>query len=54
MAFAVKSQIQRWQGKLKDGDVLLSNSPGKHSTSFQRIPGLTCLAQPSAERIYRT
>lgn len=29
MAFAVKSQIQNWQGKLKDGDVILSNSPGK-------------------------
>lgn len=27
MAFAVKSQIQHWKGKLQDGDVLLSNSP---------------------------
>lgn len=27
MAFAVKSQIVEWEGKLKDGDVLLSNSP---------------------------
>ncbi|KAL3431036.1 Hydantoinase B/oxoprolinase-domain-containing protein [Aspergillus tetrazonus] len=27
MGFAVKSQIERWQGKLWDGDVLLSNSP---------------------------
>ncbi|KAF1845295.1 putative 5-oxoprolinase [Cucurbitaria berberidis CBS 394.84] len=27
MAFAVKSQIEEWKGKLKDGDVLLSNSP---------------------------
>lgn len=29
MAFAVKTQIQEWEGKLRDGDVLLSNSPGK-------------------------
>lgn len=28
MGFAVKSQIKEWQGKLRDGDVLLSNSPG--------------------------
>ncbi|KAI5460706.1 hydantoinase [Mariannaea sp. PMI_226] len=27
MAFAVKSQIEHWRGKLEDGDVLLSNSP---------------------------
>lgn len=27
MAFAVKSQIVEWEGKLQDGDVLLSNSP---------------------------
>ncbi|KAJ4388766.1 hypothetical protein N0V93_006226 [Gnomoniopsis smithogilvyi] len=27
MAFAVKSQIVEWEGKLRDGDVLLSNSP---------------------------
>ena len=27
MAFAVKSQIQLWYGKLRSGDVLLSNSP---------------------------
>lgn len=27
MAFAVKSQIVEWEGRLKDGDVLLSNSP---------------------------
>ena len=29
MAFAVKSQIKNWAGKLKDGDVILSNSPGE-------------------------
>lgn len=29
MAFAVKSQIKNWAGKLRDGDVILSNSPGK-------------------------
>lgn len=29
MGFAVKSQIQQWTGRLRDGDVLLSNSPGK-------------------------
>lgn len=28
MAFAVKSQIENWAGRLKDGDVILSNSPG--------------------------
>ncbi|KAJ5570087.1 5-oxoprolinase [Penicillium hispanicum] len=27
MGFAVKAQIQKWQGKLQDGDSLLSNSP---------------------------
>ena len=27
MAFAVKSQIHEWRGKLRSGDVLLSNSP---------------------------
>lgn len=32
MAFAVKGQIEHWKGKLQDGDVLLSNSPG---TLFQ-------------------
>ncbi|KAI7978270.1 hypothetical protein EIK77_001213 [Talaromyces pinophilus] len=30
MGFAVKSQIKEWQGKLRDGDVLLSNSPGMY------------------------
>lgn len=28
MAFAVRSQIAEWKGKLQDGDVLLSNTPG--------------------------
>jgi 5-oxoprolinase (ATP-hydrolysing) len=28
MAFAVRSQIIEWEGKLQDGDVLLSNTPG--------------------------
>ncbi|KAJ5925758.1 hypothetical protein N7454_007268 [Penicillium verhagenii] len=27
MAFAVRSQIEEWKGKLQDGDVLLSNTP---------------------------
>ncbi|KAH0350800.1 putative 5-oxoprolinase, partial [Aureobasidium melanogenum] len=27
MAFAVKSQVKHWKGRLSDGDVLLSNSP---------------------------
>ncbi|KAL4891640.1 Hydantoinase B/oxoprolinase-domain-containing protein [Aspergillus ambiguus] len=27
MGFAVKSQIEKWKGKLQDGDALLSNSP---------------------------
>ncbi|THX57369.1 putative 5-oxoprolinase [Aureobasidium pullulans] len=27
MAFAVKSQVKHWSGRLKDGDVILSNSP---------------------------
>lgn len=29
MAFAVKSQIKNWAGRLKDGDAILSKSPGK-------------------------
>jgi 5-oxoprolinase (ATP-hydrolysing) len=29
MTFAVRSQITEWQGKLQDGDVLLSNTPGQ-------------------------
>ena len=32
MAFAVKSQISEWRGKLQDGDVLLSNTPGTCSS----------------------
>lgn len=34
MGFAVKSQIDEWQGKLRDGDVLLSNSPGMFKNMF--------------------
>ncbi|KAL1599458.1 hypothetical protein SLS60_007261 [Paraconiothyrium brasiliense] len=40
MAYAVQSQIELWQGKLKDGDVLLSNSPqygGVHLPDFTVI-----------------
>jgi 5-oxoprolinase (ATP-hydrolysing) len=33
MAFAVRSQIAEWQGKLQDGDVLLSNTPGRYLES---------------------
>lgn len=29
MAFAVRGQIEIWNGKLQNGDVLLSNSPGR-------------------------
>lgn len=36
MAFAVKSQIKHWAGRLRDGDVILSNSPGKKRTSFKK------------------
>lgn len=32
MAFAVRSQIAEWQGRLQDGDVLLSNTPGRSSS----------------------
>jgi 5-oxoprolinase (ATP-hydrolysing) len=32
MAFAVRSQIIEWDGKLQDGDVLLSNTPGESQT----------------------
>jgi 5-oxoprolinase (ATP-hydrolysing) len=40
MAFAVRSQISQWQGKLQDGDVLLSNTPGKYVKSNTRVvPG---------------
>ena len=41
MAFAVRSQIEHWRGKLRDGDVLLSNSPefgGVH------LPDLTVIS----------
>ncbi|OJJ33639.1 hypothetical protein ASPWEDRAFT_60279 [Aspergillus wentii DTO 134E9] len=40
MAFAVKSQIKAWSGKLKDGDVLLSNSPEYGGT---HLPDLTVI-----------
>ncbi|KAI9731146.1 MAG: hypothetical protein M1834_005339 [Cirrosporium novae-zelandiae] len=40
MAFAVKSQIDRWDGKLQDGDVLLSNSPECGGT---HLPDLTII-----------
>lgn len=33
MAFAVKSQIKNWAGRLRDGDVILSNSPGELTQS---------------------
>ena len=32
MAFAVRGQIIQWKGRLKAGDVLLSNAPGKFSS----------------------
>lgn len=35
MAFAVRSQIAEWQGKLQDGDVLLSNTPGRYLKSIR-------------------
>ena len=34
MAFAVRSQIEHWGGKLRDGDVILSNSPGQFELRF--------------------
>jgi 5-oxoprolinase (ATP-hydrolysing) len=37
MAFAVRSQIAEWQGKLQDGDVLLSNTPGKYLESTFKV-----------------
>lgn len=40
MAFAVKSQIIEWEGKLKDGDVLLSNSPAYGGV---HLPDLTVI-----------
>ncbi|EFX05636.1 hydantoinase [Grosmannia clavigera kw1407] len=40
MAFAVKSQIETWQGKLQDGDVLISNSPAYGGT---HLPDLTII-----------
>ncbi|KAL2285839.1 hypothetical protein FJTKL_07551 [Diaporthe vaccinii] len=42
MAFAVKSQIKNWAGRLKDGDVILSNSPtfgGHHADVGGILPG---------------
>ncbi|KAH8777626.1 Hydantoinase B/oxoprolinase-domain-containing protein [Diaporthe sp. PMI_573] len=38
MAFAVKSQIKNWAGRLRDGDVILSNSPAYGGT---HLPNLT-------------
>ncbi len=32
MAFAVRGQIEQWRGKLRPGDVLLSNAPGNYCT----------------------
>lgn len=40
MAFAVKSQIAQWNGRLKDGDVLLSNSPAHGGV---HLPDLTVI-----------
>ncbi|KAE8552313.1 hypothetical protein EYB25_006207 [Talaromyces marneffei] len=40
MGFAVKSQIKEWQGKLRDGDVLLSNSPAYGGV---HLPDLTVI-----------
>lgn len=40
MAFAVKSQIAEWKGKLRDGDVLLSNSPAHGGV---HLPDLTVI-----------
>ncbi|KAF3760134.1 hypothetical protein M406DRAFT_269205 [Cryphonectria parasitica EP155] len=40
MAFAVKSQIAEWKGRLRDGDVLLSNSPAYGGV---HLPDLTVI-----------
>ncbi|OQE46967.1 hypothetical protein PENCOP_c001G06821 [Penicillium coprophilum] len=40
MAFAVRSQIAEWQGKLQDGDVLLSNTPAYGGV---HLPDLTVI-----------
>ncbi|KAL2786774.1 Hydantoinase B/oxoprolinase-domain-containing protein [Aspergillus keveii] len=40
MGFAVKSQIERWKGKLRDGDALLSNSPAYGGV---HLPDLTVI-----------
>lgn len=40
MAFAVKSQIAAWEGRLKDGNVLLSNSPAYGGV---HLPDLTVI-----------
>ncbi|GLA09728.1 hypothetical protein AnigIFM60653_000669 [Aspergillus niger] len=40
MAFAVKSQITEWRGKLQDGDVLLSNTPAYGGV---HLPDLTVI-----------
>lgn len=34
MAFAVRGQIEEWKGRLKAGDVLLSNAPGSYEGNF--------------------
>lgn len=47
MAFAVKSQIAEWGGRLKDGDVLLSNSPAYGGV---HLPDLTVITPVFDER----
>lgn len=37
MGFAVKSQIKKWGGQLRDGDVLLSNSPGEQNNRLDNL-----------------
>ncbi|PYI16566.1 putative 5-oxoprolinase [Aspergillus violaceofuscus CBS 115571] len=41
MAFAVRSQIAEWQGKLQEGDVLLSNTPAYGGV---HLPDLTVIS----------
>lgn len=54
MAFAVKSQIEHWNGKLRDGDVILSNSPGEYTLLLPRDNDLTFVVlQPSGVLIYQ-
>lgn len=54
MAFAVRGQIEVWRGKLKAGDVLLSNAPGAYAPMEVIYALLICYVQSLVVLIFRT